>query len=291
MIDTVPAGPAPRLPIVAPVAGVHARRGADAGARHRRQRRHLLGARRGRPPAAAVPGSRPARGRLEQLDRDAAGGDLSLEYFDYREQLRSFEHFGVSAGDAMTLTGAGEPVRIPLGVVSHGVLPALGVAPQLGRLFTLEEDTPNRNLVVLLGDGLWRRRFGADPGIVGHRVVLDRQPFTVVGVMPPGFRLPRDFDAARPRRGLHPTRVRSHHGADPRLALPDRRGAVEAGRASRTGGYREWPPWPSGSPSRCRRTTRQACTSRPRPHRWRPTSSATFVRCCSRCWARWPSCC
>ena len=70
-----------------------------------------------------------------------------LEYFDYREQLRSFEHFGVSAGDAMTLTGAGEPVRIPLGVVSHGVLPALGVAPQLGRLFTLEEDTPNRNLV------------------------------------------------------------------------------------------------------------------------------------------------
>ncbi len=70
-----------------------------------------------------------------------------LEYFDYREQLRSFEHFGVSAGGAMTLTGAGEPVRIPLGVVSHGVLPALGVAPQLGRLFTPEEDTPNRNLV------------------------------------------------------------------------------------------------------------------------------------------------
>ena len=55
-----------------------------------------------------------------------------LEYFDYREQLRLFEHFGVSAGDAMTLTGSGEPVRIPLGVVSHGVLSALGVAPQLG---------------------------------------------------------------------------------------------------------------------------------------------------------------
>ena len=127
-----------------------------------------------------------------------------LEYFDYREQLRSFEHLGVSAGEAMTLTGAGEPVRIPLGVVSHGVLPALGVAPQLGRLFTPEEDTPNRNLVILLGDGLWRRRFGADPNIVGRRVVLDRQPFTVVGVMPPAFRIPRDFDSALPADAFIP---------------------------------------------------------------------------------------
>jgi len=127
-----------------------------------------------------------------------------LEYFDYREQLRSFEHFGVSAGDAMTLTGAGEPVRIPLGVVSHGVLPALGVGPQLGRLFTPDEDTPTRNLVILLGDGLWRRRFGGDPAIVGRRIVLDRQPFTVVGVMPPEFRLPRDFDAATPAEAFIP---------------------------------------------------------------------------------------
>ena len=128
----------------------------------------------------------------------------SLEYFDYREQLRSFEHFGVSAGGAMTLTGSGEPLRIPIGVVSHGVLPALGVAPQLGRLFTFEEDTPNRNLVILLADGLWRRRFAADPGIVGRSIVLDRQPFTVVGVMPPGFRLPRDFDAAVPAEAFMP---------------------------------------------------------------------------------------
>ena len=135
----------------------------------------------------------------------------SLEYFDYREQLRSFEHFGVSAGGAMTLTGAGEPVRIPLGVVSHGVLPALGVAPQLGRLFTPEEDTPNRNLVILLTDGLWRRRFNADPGILGRSVVLDRQPFTVVGVMPAGFRLPRDFDAAVPAEAFMPAGVRSLH--------------------------------------------------------------------------------
>ena len=55
----------------------------------------------------------------------------SIEYFDYREQLRSFERFGVTAGSAMTLTGVGDPVRVPLGVVSHEVLPALGVAPPM----------------------------------------------------------------------------------------------------------------------------------------------------------------
>ena len=122
----------------------------------------------------------------------------SLEYFDYREQLRSFEQFGVSAGGAVTLTGAGDPVRVPIGVVSHGVLPALGVAPRLGRFFSPEEDAPNRNVVTLLSDDLWREHFGADPNIVGRRIVLDREPFTVVGVMPAGFRLPRDFDSVAP---------------------------------------------------------------------------------------------
>jgi predicted permease len=128
----------------------------------------------------------------------------SLEYFDYREQLRSFEQFGVMAGGAATLTGAGEPVRLPIGVVSHGVLPALGVAPQTGRLFAAREDQPERNFVVVLTDGLWRRRFAADPAIVGRRIVLDREGYTVVGVMPPGFRLPRDFDAAAPAEAFVP---------------------------------------------------------------------------------------
>ncbi|HET9270338.1 MAG TPA: ABC transporter permease, partial [Vicinamibacterales bacterium] len=119
----------------------------------------------------------------------------SIEYFDYLEQLRSFDHLGVSTAGAMTLTGTGEPRRIPVGVVSYGVLPALGVQPQLGRTFTREEDAPERNFVVLLADGLWRRQFGADPNVVGRRIVLDREAFTVVGVMPAGFRLPSQFDS------------------------------------------------------------------------------------------------
>jgi predicted permease len=128
----------------------------------------------------------------------------SIEYFDYVEQLRSFEHLGVSTGGAMTLTGTGDPLRIPVGVVSYGVLPALGVPPQLGRMFSREEDAPERNFVILLGDGLWRRRFGADPNVVGQRIVLDREAFTVVGVMPPGFRLPSQFDSPIPAEAFVP---------------------------------------------------------------------------------------
>jgi putative ABC transport system permease protein len=128
----------------------------------------------------------------------------SLEYFDYREQLRSFERFGVMAGGAVTLTGAGDPVRVAIGVVSHDVLPALGVAPQLGRFFTPAEDEPARNLVAVLTDELWRQRFGADPAVIGRRIVFDRESYTVVGVMPAGFRLPRDFEAAAPAEAFIP---------------------------------------------------------------------------------------
>jgi predicted permease len=128
----------------------------------------------------------------------------SIEYFDYLEQLRSFEHLGVSAAGVMTLTGTGEPQRIPIGVLSFGVLPALGVPPQLGRMFTRDEDAPERNAVVVLGDGLWRRQFGADPDVLGRRIVLDREAFTVVGVMPPGFRLPSQFDSATPADAFVP---------------------------------------------------------------------------------------
>ena len=128
----------------------------------------------------------------------------SIEYFDYLEQLRSFEHLGVSTGGVMTLTGIGEPQRIPVGVLSYGVLPALGVPPQLGRMFTRAEDAPERNAVVVLGDGLWRRQFGADPNVIGRRVVLDREAFTVVGVMPPGFRLPSQFDSPIPADAFVP---------------------------------------------------------------------------------------
>jgi predicted permease len=77
--------------------------------------------------------------------------------------------------------------------VTAEAMPLLGVAPALGRAFAPEEDLPGQPPVVLLSDGLWRRRFGRDPRIVGRTLIFDDQPTTVIGVMPPGFQLPSHY--------------------------------------------------------------------------------------------------
>ena len=121
-------------------------------------------------------------------------GPFSLpEYFDLREQTQALERVGAYSNGTLTLTGAGEAERLRAGYVTADALPVLGVAPVLGRGFTAEEDAPGRPAVVILGDGLWRRRFGGDPAIVGRTLTLDDIPTTVIGIMPPGFQLPSHY--------------------------------------------------------------------------------------------------
>lgn len=121
-------------------------------------------------------------------------GPFSMaEYWDLREQHRSFDRLSAYSNGTLTLTGAGEPERLRAGYMTADALPVLGVAPVLGRGFTAEEDLPGRPPAVLLSDGLWRRRFGADPEVVGRTLMLDDQPTTVVGIMAPGFQLPTHY--------------------------------------------------------------------------------------------------
>ena len=121
-------------------------------------------------------------------------GPFSLpEYFDLREQTQALDRVGAYSNGTLTLTGAGEAERLRAGYVTADALPVLGVAPVLGRGFTAEEDAPGRPAVVVLGDGLWRRRFGGDPAIVGRTLTLDDIPTTVIGIMPPGFQLPSHY--------------------------------------------------------------------------------------------------
>jgi putative ABC transport system permease protein len=120
--------------------------------------------------------------------------ELSLpEYWDLREQAKSFSRVAAFSNGSLTLTGSGTPERLEAGFVTADALPLLGVAPARGRGFGAEEDLPGRPAVVLLSDGLWRRRFGADPEIVGRTLILDDAPTTVLGVMPPGFQLPSHY--------------------------------------------------------------------------------------------------
>ena len=104
---------------------------------------------------------------------------------DVRDQNSVFESLVGYNGQNFILSGeGGEAERVNGRQVSSGVFATLRKAPILGRAFTAEEDKPGAEGVALLGEGFWDRRFGRDPGVLGRRLVLSGQPFTVVGVMP-----------------------------------------------------------------------------------------------------------
>src|SRR5258706_7649404 len=90
----------------------------------------------------------------------------------------------------MNLSGGEEPARVEAGGVTANFFATLGVSPALGRAFLADDARPGAPDVVLLSDGLWRRRFGAGPAVVGRDLMLNGQPTTVAGVMPAGFQVP-----------------------------------------------------------------------------------------------------
>ncbi|HUE04095.1 MAG TPA: ABC transporter permease [Bryobacteraceae bacterium] len=110
------------------------------------------------------------------------------DYRDWRDQSQSFATMAAFDDAQFALTGIDNPERIPGEHVSQPYFALLGIQLALGRTFTAEEDRlPQRDAVVVLSDGLWRRRFGADPGIVGRSIQLDGRAYRVVGVAPAGF--------------------------------------------------------------------------------------------------------
>jgi predicted permease len=90
----------------------------------------------------------------------------------------------------MNLTGAGEPLRVPVANVSGAYFQTLGAAAEVGRPLLPNDDRPGGDHVVVLSHALWRSRFAGDPAVVGRKVILDGEPFVIAGVMPAGFALP-----------------------------------------------------------------------------------------------------
>jgi len=105
-------------------------------------------------------------------------------FFDYRDQSAVFESAALFSGTNRNLTGQGEPERLSGQRVSASYFPTLGVQAILGRTFSPEEDQQGHHRVVALSYGLWQRRFGSDPAVLGRTLTLDGESYTVVGVMP-----------------------------------------------------------------------------------------------------------
>ena len=106
-----------------------------------------------------------------------------------RERSRLFEEFGGIWAQSGALTGEGEPEHVRLGLVTSNFLSMLATKPQLGRFFLPDEQGTHAAKSVILSDALWRHRFGASPRLIGRSVRLNGQPVTVVGVMPPDFKI------------------------------------------------------------------------------------------------------
>jgi len=113
------------------------------------------------------------------------------DYTNWKLNNQDFEALAAfDSGSQINLTGAGEPERIESVLVTANFLQVLGVHLSLGRDFRTEEAQPGAKFVAILSDGLWRRKFGAEPQVLGKSIALDGQSYTVIGVMPGDFRFP-----------------------------------------------------------------------------------------------------
>ena len=111
-------------------------------------------------------------------------------FADWRDQNHVFEHVAAYSDWSFNLTGAGEPERIRSAIVSPTFFAVLGIKPIRGRVFLSGEDERGKDLVAVISESLWQRRFNSDPNIVGRLLNLDDKSFTVVGVIARGVQTP-----------------------------------------------------------------------------------------------------
>ncbi len=113
-----------------------------------------------------------------------------FDFLDYRARNHSFDSIAAFTRGDVQLSGSGEPVRLNGFGITSGYFRVLGLQPQLGREFDFQAEIPGNGLQAILSDRLWRTQFGADPNIIGRKITLNMQPFTVIGVMPAGTEHP-----------------------------------------------------------------------------------------------------
>jgi predicted permease len=116
----------------------------------------------------------------------------TAQYFDIKTAHPGFEQLAIAIGGNFNLTGEGDPERVGVLRVSSNLPPMLGAQAASGRIFTPDEDSPGRPATAVLTYGMWARRFGSDPHIVGRSLTINGLPYQVVGILPKSFSLPHE---------------------------------------------------------------------------------------------------
>ncbi len=133
--------------------------------------------------------------------RTGRGGNSGFsvpDYWDYRRLDDRFAALAAYFPNVATLVGRGEPQHVAYANVTGDFFPALEVKPALGRWIQRDDEKPSLPEIAVLGNGLWRTRFGADPNVLGRKLNLDNRLLTIVGVMPPGFAYPQGAELWTP---------------------------------------------------------------------------------------------
>jgi putative ABC transport system permease protein len=119
-------------------------------------------------------------------------GSSMAKIAEWKADTDFFEEFQGFSPTTALITGESEPERIAGAYVTDGLLPFLGVAPEIGMGFSPGDGVPGRDHLVLLSQSFWRDRYGSDTGVVGRKINLNKEDFTVVGVAPANFKFPRE---------------------------------------------------------------------------------------------------
>jgi putative ABC transport system permease protein len=130
-------------------------------------------------------------------EANPSGGIISVSWvdsLDWRARQHSFDGLAMSRHGSFTLTGVGQAERVVGRTVTANFFQVVGVQPSMGRTFADRDDVPGAPAVAIASHEFWRRQLGSDPNALGRAVTLDGRPYTLVGVLPPGFRYLRKYD-------------------------------------------------------------------------------------------------
>ena len=143
----------------------------------------------------------PDPGRLVSVVKVSHAGEemiLDTDFLALRNQSKTLRSIAAHVFRGRALTGGSEPERIQSELVSAGFFPTLGVQPVLGRVFISEDCKPGADHVAVISYRLWQGRYSGDPNLIGKAITLDREQYTVVGVMPDNFEFPKPCDVWTP---------------------------------------------------------------------------------------------